>query len=75
MEVFREPRKIEEVNDTYIALIPKAEAPKNFGQFKLISLCNVTFKIVRKIIAARFKGLMAKRVGPTQCSFIPGRLS
>ena len=36
------------LNSTYIALIPKIPRPETFIDFKLISLCNMIYKVISK---------------------------
>lgn len=55
-------------------LIPKIEKPKNIRQFRPISLCNVAYKTVTKVLVNRLKPLLDCFVAPTQQSFVPGRL-
>ena len=43
------------INATFLALIPKKEIPVSFGSFKPISLCNLIYKLVTKIIALKLK--------------------
>ncbi|XP_061350094.1 uncharacterized protein LOC133295304 [Gastrolobium bilobum] len=71
--VFNDPSRIEEVNQTLLCLIPKLENPHTFKDFRPISLCNVIYKTVTKIVANRLKLQMDKLVMPNQCSFIRGR--
>lgn len=63
----------EEANKTLISLIPKSDNPENIKMFRPISLCNVRYKIVTKIIVARLRPLLDKIISPFQSSFIPGR--
>lgn len=63
------------MNDTLLVLIAKVSKPETISQFRPISLCNVTLKLITKILVGRMQGLLHKLVGPTQASFIPGRLS
>lgn len=65
----------EKTNDALVVLILKVSKPELITQFRPISLCNVLFKIITKTLVARLKGVMDKLIGPTQSSFIPGRLS
>ncbi|KAG6393957.1 hypothetical protein SASPL_144533 [Salvia splendens] len=50
-----------------------AEVSKSLSQFRLISLCNVMYKLVTKTIATRLKKLMSVIVRPTESSFVAER--
>lgn len=45
------------INVTNIALIPKIQNPTSMANFHPISLCNVIYKIIAKMIANRFQEL------------------
>ena len=49
-------------NDTYICLIPKVKCPQKITEYRLISLCNVIYKIVSKVLANRLKGVLLEVV-------------
>ncbi|XP_043725962.1 uncharacterized protein LOC122672566 [Telopea speciosissima] len=49
-------------------------APENADQFRPISLCNITFKIITKVIVDRLKGALDSIISPSQSAFIPNRL-
>jgi len=54
-------------------MIPKLDKPKYVSQFRPISLCNVTYKIISKVIVNRIKPLLNRIISPYQSSFILGR--
>lgn len=58
-----------------MVLIPKVDNPDKINQFRPISVCNVIYKVITKIIANRLKPLLDGLISPTQCSFVPGRHS
>eukprot|EP00253_Pinus_taeda_P008973 PITA_08973 len=60
-------------NSTYLALIPKEINPETFARFRLISLCNTSYKILAKLIANKIKPLLKKLISPSQGGFVEGR--
>lgn len=61
------------LNDTLLALIPKVSSPKTIRQFRPISLCNVSYKVITKTITNRLKRILPNLVGPFQSSFVSER--
>eukprot|EP00253_Pinus_taeda_P028247 PITA_28247 len=60
-------------SSTLIALIPKKGLEESFYDFRPISLCNISFKIITKIIAERIKGTLASFLTKDQHAFLKGR--
>lgn len=61
------------VNETFVRLIPKIQAPKKAADYKPIALCNVYFKIISKILTQRLKPLLHKLVSDNQSAFLARR--
>ncbi|XP_071939954.1 uncharacterized protein [Coffea arabica] len=61
------------VNETIISLIPKIDSPTSVLHYRPISLCNVLYKIISKIIANRLKHVLQHYISNSQSAFIPGR--
>ena len=55
-------------------MIPKVHNPEKVTNFQPISLYNVIYKIVSKVIANRFKPLLNSIISETQSAFIADRL-
>ena len=72
-DIFLELEKVKEVNKTFVSLIPKVDHSEHIKQFRPISLCNVIYKVVTKIISNGFWAIMPSIISPNQCSFVPGR--
>ena len=56
-------------NSSFLALIPKDSSPSSFNKFLPISLCNVSYKIITKIMANRIKNIMPKIISINQGGF------
>jgi hypothetical protein len=71
--IWLNPRDIAAVNYTDICLIPKVDKPEFVSQFRPISLCNVSYKIITKLMVNRLKRIIPQVVSPFQTGFVPGR--
>ncbi|KAI0519609.1 hypothetical protein KFK09_007060 [Dendrobium nobile] len=60
---------------TAITLIPKTNHAEAISDFRPISLCNTTYKIIAKILAARMKPIMPLIISGNQSGFIHKRIS
>lgn len=58
------------LNHTFITLIPKVTYLEEVNHFRLISLCNVVYNVISKIIVNKLKPFMDNLITPYQNAFI-----
>lgn len=58
------------LNDINIALIPKVDNPLTMKDMWPISLCNVLYKILAKVLANRLKKVLPKCISEEQSTFV-----
>ena len=61
------------LNSTFLALIPKKEKPQTFADFRPISLCNLLYKLIAKVIAGRLKPFLDLGISQEQFGFLKDR--
>lgn len=64
---------LKEWKNTFIILIPKCKGANTFKDFRPISLSNVCYKLISKIISNRLKPFLDRIISPHQTAFIQGR--
>ncbi|XP_021761699.1 uncharacterized protein LOC110726522 [Chenopodium quinoa] len=65
---------ISDIGKTCIVLIPKCQEPRKITEYRPISLCNVLYKIISKMMANRLKPFLKSAISQQQSAFVPGRL-
>lgn len=65
---------LEQINETFISLIPKTSNPLYPVNFRPIILCNTIYKIIAKVLANRLKSVLHSITGEEQEAFLQGWL-
>ena len=60
-------------NSSFLALIPKEKGASSFARFRLISLCNIKYKVITKVLANMLKVVLPGIIPENQGGFIQGR--
>lgn len=72
-QAFRTGQISPKMGETLITLVPKTSNPNSFSGLLPISLCNVIFKVITKIIVGRLHPILSSFISPTQSAFLEGR--
>lgn len=62
------------LNETHVVLIPKIKKPKEMKDLRPISLCNISYKLISKVLANRLKKILPDIIDKNQSVFVPSRL-
>ena len=72
-EFYNATLQIDRLNYAYVVLIPKRERFIKCMSFRPISLLNVIYKIIRKVLTARLNTQLDNLVDNAKTGFIKGR--
>ncbi|XP_052199499.1 uncharacterized protein LOC127806297 [Diospyros lotus] len=72
-EFFESSKLLKQINHIAIALIPKSCHAMSVGDFCSFSCCNVVYKIIAKILAAKLVSHLAAIIDAAQSAFVQGR--
>ena len=64
----------DKLNHTFLTLIPKIHSPRKVSDFRPISLNNVLYKIIAKVLANRLKPLLPHLISKTQGALLSERI-
>lgn len=64
---------LKQLNHTFLSLIPKLKEASSLGDFRPISCCNVSYKIIAKVLSNRLKVVIKELISPNQHAFLEGR--
>lgn len=74
LHILNDGGSLSEINDTNIVLIPKQCNPQNMTNFRPISLCNMLFKIISKVLVNRLQKIMPHYIDEGQNIVVPSQL-
>jgi len=71
---FNSGRLIQELNHTFITLVPKSSDVVHLNDFRPVSCCNTLYKFIAKVLANRFQLVMDGLISENRCAFLKDRL-
>ena len=74
LNVLNSNMSMAEINRTNITLVPKTKNATKMTEFRPISLCNVVYKLVFKVLANRLKTILPQIITENQSAFLHERL-
>ncbi|KAE8678114.1 hypothetical protein F3Y22_tig00111441pilonHSYRG00035 [Hibiscus syriacus] len=74
IEILNGTQDIDPIKRTNIVLVPKIKSPRNLAQFRPISLCNVLYKIIAKVLVQRMQEHLHLCTDEAHSALVPRRL-
>ncbi|KAK2665076.1 hypothetical protein Ddye_003650 [Dipteronia dyeriana] len=74
LDVLNNNASMDKLGEAVVVLIPKVKLPVRVTEFRPISLCNVVYKVVAKMVANRLKVVLEGIISQHQSALVPGRL-
>ena len=74
LNVLNSNASLSDINNTYITLVPKVKLPNKMKDFRPISLSNVAYKLISKVLVNRFKKVLPQIISENQSAFLSKRL-
>ena len=74
LNVLNSNMSMAKINRTNITLIPKTKNPTKMIEFRPISLCNVVYKIISKVLANPLKTVFPQIITENESDFLHERL-
>ena len=65
---------IQAIKNTNLVLIPKIKNPSTPKDYHPISLCNVSYKIISRVLANRLKVILPNIIDESRSAFVKGRM-
>ena len=74
LNVLNSSMSMVDINRTNITLVPNTKSPSKMTEFRPISLTNIVYKLISKVLANRLKAILPQIIIENQSAFLYERL-